>query len=109
MTPCWAPLTIEYHIQLGNTLKDARDALHPLLREVSVLPKLRHDAMKAANSIDLLCSSLDAHLHALLLPSRDPRRLAAHVYYGKVRFCFRSYDPGELDADAFAPWYPGSS
>src|SRR5262245_1825629 len=108
MTSCWVPLTIDYHIQLGNTLKDTRDVLRPLQREVAMLPKLRRDAMRAANSIDLMCTSLDAHLHAFLLPGRDPRHLAPHVYYGDVRFCFRSYDPGELDVDVFAPWYPGS-
>jgi len=107
MTTRLPPLTIDDHMHLGNLLKDVRCSLSWLLRHSAVTSRLGRDAMRAVTALDQLRSSLDDRLYYLAPPSRDPRRIAPLVYFGEQHFHLRSFDPIEMEEDAFASWTAG--
>jgi hypothetical protein len=101
------PLMVVEHVELGNTLKDARDALHRLLGRLPLTTRLGRDTIRTLRAVDRLRCSLDSHLCEHVSPSTDPRRLTTQIYYGEDRIRLRWYDLDELKQDTFAPWTAG--
>jgi hypothetical protein len=100
-------LMIQDHVQLGNTLKEARLSLNWLMHQASLSSKLGRDALKVLLAIDNLRHSLDDRLSGQVPYDRDPRRLTPSVYFGEQQLRLRWYELDELDTDEFAPWTPG--
>ncbi|MBX6330044.1 MAG: hypothetical protein IRY89_15890 [Pseudolabrys sp.] len=104
MRPAAPRVIPDEHVEIGNCMKDCRDALMLILRRTPPESRMHREATQAIQALDRLRTRLDCHLHMTVAAHRDPRHILKSVYSGTGRLGWREYTPDEMDRDDFAAW-----
>jgi hypothetical protein len=99
-------LDVAEHVEIGNTLKFMRQAMHTLTTICDPSSKAAQEAALILERMDQLANSLTTKLCETVPPTRDQRHLARRIHHGSVRFRMRHYNLNDLMSDAFAAWEP---
>jgi hypothetical protein len=100
------PLDVAEHVEIGNTLKFMRRAMHTLTTVCDPSSEPAQQAALIREMMDQLANNLTTLLCEAIPADRDSRHLARRIYYGTARFRFRFYNLNDLMTDAFAAWEP---